>query len=94
MDTITDFTVNEDSIDLREVISDLNNSMIDMDDLLGHISADYDASTESVSLNITTDANVQQTIVVENLGTSIDFNGLSSNEIVESLLNNGVIDNG
>ncbi|HHF2907099.1 TPA: retention module-containing protein [Vibrio alginolyticus] len=94
VDTITDFTVNEDSIDLREVISDLNNSMIDMDDLLGHISADYDASTESVSLNITTDANVQQTIVVENLGTSIDFNGLSSNEIVESLLNNGVIDNG
>ncbi|MDF5565439.1 type I secretion C-terminal target domain-containing protein, partial [Vibrio parahaemolyticus] len=73
VDTITDFTVNEDSIDLREVISDLNNSMIDMDDLLGHISADYDASTESVSLNITTDANVQQTIVVENLGTSIDF---------------------
>ncbi|EIK0770758.1 retention module-containing protein [Vibrio alginolyticus] len=94
VDTITDFTVNEDSIDLREVISDLNNSMIDMDDLLSHISADYDASTESVSLNITTDANVQQTIVVENLGTSIDFNGLSSNEIVESLLNNGVIDNG
>ncbi|MBT0087663.1 retention module-containing protein [Vibrio alginolyticus] len=94
VDTITDFTVNEDSIDLREVISDLNNSMIDMDDLLGHISADYDASTESVSLNITTDANVQQTIVVENLGASIDFNGLSSNEIVESLLNNGVIDNG
>lgn len=94
VDTITDFTVNEDSIDLREVISDLNNSMIDMDDLLGHITADYDASTEAVSLSITTDANVSQTIVVEHLGDSIDFNGLTSNEIVESLLNNNVLSNG
>ncbi|MCC4225255.1 retention module-containing protein [Vibrio campbellii] len=94
VDTITDFTVNEDSIDLREVISDLNNPMIDMDDLLGHITADYDASTEAVSLSITTDANVSQTIVVEHLGDSIDFNGLTSNEIVESLLNNNVLSNG
>ncbi|NOJ18755.1 retention module-containing protein [Vibrio jasicida] len=94
VDTITDFTVNEDSIDLREVISDLNNPMIDMDDLLGHISADYDASTEAVSLNITTDTNVHQTIVVEHLGDALDFNGLSSNEIVESLLNNNVLANG
>ncbi|PQJ42940.1 adhesin [Vibrio campbellii] len=94
VDTITDFTVNEDSIDLREVISDLNNPMIDMDDLLGHITADYDASTEAVSLSITTDANVSQTIVVEHLGESIDFNGLTSNEIVESLLNNNVLSNG
>ncbi|MET2949388.1 retention module-containing protein [Vibrio owensii] len=94
VDTITDFTVNEDSIDLREVISDLNNPMIDMDDLLGHISADYDAATEAVSLNITTDTNVHQTIVVEHLGDALDFNGLSSNEIVESLLNNNVLANG
>ncbi|AYO11596.1 retention module-containing protein [Vibrio campbellii] len=94
VDTITDFTVNEDSIDLREVISDLNNPMIDMDDLLGHITADYDASTEAVSLSITTDANVSQTIVVEHLGDAIDFNGLTSNEIVESLLNNNVLSNG
>ncbi|AXB33018.1 type I secretion C-terminal target domain-containing protein [Vibrio campbellii] len=94
VDTITDFTVNEDSIDLREVISDLNNPMIDMDDLLDHITADYDASTEAVSLSITTDANVSQTIVVEHLGDSIDFNGLTSNEIVESLLNNNVLSNG
>ncbi|EMD1176778.1 retention module-containing protein [Vibrio harveyi] len=94
IDTITDFTLNEDSIDLREVISDLSSPMIDMDDLLSHISADYDASTEAVSLNITTDANVHQTIVVEHLGDSIDFNGLTSNEIVESLLNNNVLANG
>jgi hypothetical protein len=94
VDTITDFTVNEDMIDLREVISDLNSPMIDMDDLLGHISADYDASTEAVSLNITTDTNVHQTIVVEHLGDAIDFNGLSSNEIVESLLNNNILSNG
>ncbi len=94
IDTITDFSVNEDTIDLKDVIADLNDPMAGIDDLLAHIQADYDASTENVSLNITTDANVQQTIVVENLGTSIDFNGLSSNEIVESLLNHGVIDNG
>ncbi|WP_104025815.1 retention module-containing protein [Vibrio hyugaensis] len=94
VDTITDFTVNEDMIDLREVISDLNSPMVDMDDLLGHISADYDAATEAVSLNITTDANVHQTIVVEHLGDTIDFNGLSSNEIVESLLNNNILSNG
>ncbi|MFH4801168.1 retention module-containing protein [Vibrio diabolicus] len=94
IDTITDFTVNEDTIDLKDVIADLNDPTAGIDDLLAHIQADYDASTENVSLNITTDANVQQTIVVENLGTSIDFNGLSSNEIVESLLNHGVIDNG
>ncbi|WP_282150082.1 retention module-containing protein [Vibrio diabolicus] len=94
IDTITDFSVNEDTIDLKDVIADLNDPTTGIDDLLAHIQADYDASTENVSLNITTDANVQQTIVVENLGTSIDFNGLSSNEIVESLLNHGVIDNG
>ncbi|MCR9608907.1 retention module-containing protein [Vibrio alginolyticus] len=94
IDTITDFSVNEDTIDLKDVIADLNDPTAGIDDLLAHIQADYDASTENVSLNITTDANVQQTIVVENLGASIDFNGLSSNEIVESLLNHGVIDNG
>ncbi|MGY5746652.1 retention module-containing protein [Vibrio antiquarius] len=94
IDTITEFSVNEDTIDLKDVIADLNDPTAGIDDLLAHIQADYDASTENVSLNITTDANVQQTIVVENLGTSIDFNGLSSNEIVESLLNHGVIDNG
>ncbi|MFH4858368.1 retention module-containing protein [Vibrio diabolicus] len=94
IDTITDFSVNEDTIDLKDVIADLNDPTAGIDDLLAHIQADYDASTENVSLNITTDANVQQTIVVENLGASIDFNGLSSNEIVESLLSHGVIDNG
>jgi len=94
IDIVTDFSVNEDTIDLKDVIADLNDPTAGIDDLLAHIQADYDASTENVSLNITTDANVQQTIVVENLGTSIDFNGLSSNEIVESLLNHGVIDNG
>ncbi|PQJ46343.1 adhesin [Vibrio jasicida] len=94
VDTITDFTVNEDSIDLRDVISDLNNPMIDMDDLLSHISADYDAATEAVSLSITTDTNVHQTIVVEHLGDALDFNGLSSHEIVESLLNNNILSNG
>ncbi|MGR5130828.1 retention module-containing protein [Vibrio alfacsensis] len=93
-DTITDFTVSEDTIDLCEVISDLNDSAIDMDELLVQIQADYDASTEAVSLNITTDANVHQTIVVENLGDAIDFNGMSSNDIVESLLHNNIIANG
>ena len=73
VDTITDFTVNDDAIDLREVISDLSSPMIDMNDLLGHITANYDASTEAVSLSITTDANVNQTIVVEHLGDSIDL---------------------
>ncbi|MDG2630343.1 retention module-containing protein [Vibrio parahaemolyticus] len=94
VDTITDFTLNEDTIDLKDVIADLNDPMAGIDELLAHIQADYDATTDNVSLSITTDANVHQTIVVENLGQAIDFNGLSSNEIVESLLNRGVIDNG
>ncbi|HHC6646622.1 TPA: retention module-containing protein [Vibrio parahaemolyticus] len=94
VDTITDFTLNEDTIDLKDVIADLNDPMAGIDELLAHIQADYDAKTDNVSLSITTDANVHQTIVVENLGQAIDFNGLSSNEIVESLLNRGVIDNG
>ncbi|MDL2036724.1 retention module-containing protein [Vibrio parahaemolyticus] len=94
VDTITDFTLNEDTIDLKDVIADLNDPMAGIDELLAHIQADYDVTTDNVSLSITTDANVHQTIVVENLGQAIDFNGLSSNEIVESLLNRGVIDNG
>ncbi|EJG0688462.1 retention module-containing protein [Vibrio parahaemolyticus] len=94
VDTITDFTLNEDTIDLKDVIADLNDPMAGIDELLAHIQADYDATTDNVSLSITTDANIHQTIVVENLGQAIDFNGLSSNEIVESLLNRGVIDNG
>ncbi|CAE6927642.1 COG2931 [Vibrio sp. B1REV9] len=94
VDTITDFTVNEDTVDLRDVISELNNTDIQMEDLLDHIHADYDSSTQAVSLNITTDANVQQTIVIEHLGDSLDFSGMSSSDIVESLLNNNVINNG
>ncbi|AXY03624.1 type I secretion C-terminal target domain-containing protein [Vibrio alfacsensis] len=94
VDTITDFTVNEDTVDLRDVISELNNTDIQMEDLLDHIHADYDSSTQAVSLNITTDANVQQTIVIEHLGDSLDFSGMNSSDIVESLLNNNVINNG
>ncbi|KJQ90635.1 hypothetical protein UF05_14920, partial [Vibrio sp. S457-15] len=53
-----------------------------------------DATTDNVSLSITTEANAHQTIVVEDLGQAIVSNGLSSNEIAESRLNRGVIDNG
>ncbi|MGR5067535.1 MULTISPECIES: hypothetical protein [Vibrio] len=39
-------------------IMDLNDSAIDMDELLIQIQVDYDPSMEAVSLNITTDVNV------------------------------------
>jgi hypothetical protein len=70
-------------------IMDLNDSAIDMDELLIQIQVDYDPSMEAVSLNITTDVNVHQTILVENY-----FNGMSSNDIAESQLHNNVIANG
>ncbi|CAM2780587.1 Serralysin G [Vibrio mytili] len=98
-DTITDFTVTHDTIDLKDVIADLNDPNAPMDDLLDHIQANYDANTENVSINITTDSNVHQTIVLEHLGEAAPFDngalvGLSSDAIVESLLNHGVIDHG
>ncbi|MCV5216493.1 type I secretion C-terminal target domain-containing protein, partial [Escherichia coli] len=48
VDTITDFTLNEDTIDLKDVIADLNDPMAGIDELLAHIQADYDATTANV----------------------------------------------
>jgi len=93
-DTITDFSIAEgDSIDLRDVISDLKT--VPMDQLLSALSdqidASWDQSTNNVSLEITTDNDVTQTIVVEDLGSQLDFSNMSSTQIVDTLLQNNII---
>ncbi|MGY3572741.1 retention module-containing protein [Vibrio paucivorans] len=93
-DTITDFSVNDgDAIDLRDVITDLKDTP--MEDLLSAIGDKIEAKvvdgTDDVELDITTDDSVHQTIIVEDLGSQIDFTGMDSSQIVDSLLQNNVI---
>nr|WP_309242517.1 type I secretion C-terminal target domain-containing protein [Vibrio aestuarianus] len=96
-DTITDFSTAEgDVIDLTDVVSDLG-SQLPMDQLLASLAASNQieakviANTDDVELDITTDNNVHQTIVVEDLANQFSFDGMTSIDIVGTLLDNNII---
>lgn len=89
-DHIQDFNVVEgDSIDLMDVVQDLGNHLT-MEQLLNNLSTSNQLTAQVVDNNIelavTTDNNVQQTIVIDNLATQIDFTGMSSLDIMSTLL--------
>ncbi|WGK83697.1 retention module-containing protein [Vibrio aestuarianus] len=96
-DTITDFSTAEgDVIDLTDVVSDLG-SQLPMDQLLASLAASNQieakviANTDDVELDVTTDNNVHQTIVVEDLANQFSFDGMTSIDIVGTLLDNNII---
>ncbi|CSB09111.1 RTX toxins and Ca2+-binding protein [Vibrio cholerae] len=90
VDRIRDFNVSEgDSIDLIDVVQDLGNHLT-MEQLLNNLSVSNQLTAQvvdnDVTLQVTTDNQVQQTIVIENLATQIDFTGMSSLDIIGTLL--------
>ncbi len=91
-DTITDFSVAEgDRIDLREVLPELKQSSLDMDTLLEHIDAKVvDGSDIELTLHPGSGQG-EQTILVQDLAPQVTLDGLSSLEIVSSLLDHDVI---
>ncbi len=95
VDHIRDFNVSEgDSIDLIDVVRDLGNHLT-MEQLLNNLSVSNQLTAQvvdnDVTLQVTTDNQVQQTIVIENLATQIDFTGMSSLDIIGTLLDQNLL---
>ncbi|EGR4090994.1 TPA: retention module-containing protein [Vibrio cholerae] len=95
VDRIRDFNVSEgDSIDLIDVVQDLGNHLT-MEQLLNNLSVSNQLTAQvvdnDVTLQVTTDNQVQQTIVIENLATQIDFTGMSSLDIIGTLLDQNLL---
>ncbi|WP_375320022.1 Ig-like domain-containing protein [Aliivibrio logei] len=87
-DTIKDFTVGEDLIDLTEIISG-NDSAVDMEDLLSHVTVSE--SGNDLTLAITDDSDNNHTIIVEGGVGSFgleDANFSNQSEILTQLLDN------
>ncbi|PLC56700.1 hypothetical protein CIK00_16625, partial [Photobacterium carnosum] len=85
-DTITDFELGKDKIDIRELLA--NDDKSDIDDLLKHVSADVD-SKGNVNLTVDSDNGHTQNIDINinphhELGLA---DGVSSADIVSSLFN-------
>ncbi|KHA59502.1 type I secretion protein [Vibrio variabilis] len=91
-DTITDFSIAEgDKIDLREVLPELKQASIDMDVLLDHIDAKViDGADIELTLH-PGGGQGQQTILVQDLAPQLSLDGMSSLDIVSSLLDHDVI---
>ncbi|MGL4830215.1 MAG: calcium-binding protein, partial [Vibrio sp.] len=97
-DHIRDLNVGEgDSIDLMDVVQDLGNHLT-MEQLLNNLGSSNQLTAQvidnNVELAVTTDNNVQQTIVIDNLATQIDFSGMSSLDIISTLLEQNVLRHG
>ncbi len=95
VDHIRDFNVSGgDSIDLIDVVQDLGNHLT-MEQLLNNLSVSNQLTAQvvdnDVTLQVTTDNQVQQTIVIENLATQIDFTGMSSLDIIGTLLDQNLL---
>ncbi|GAL12220.1 probable extracellular nuclease [Vibrio astriarenae] len=95
VDRITDFNASDgDVIDLRDVISDLQDDD-SLSDALDQIAARV--VDGNIELDITTDDAKTQTIVVENGQSQVDFTGVNlseSNEIVNKLIEVNIIQHG
>ncbi|WP_255310601.1 Ig-like domain-containing protein [Aliivibrio sp. 1S128] len=88
IDTIKDFTVGEDLIDLMDIISG-SDSTVDMEDLLSHVTVSE--SGDDLTLAITDDSNNNHTIIVEGGVGSFgleDANFSNQSEILTQLLDN------
>ena len=87
-DIITDFTLDEDQLDLSQILSDGDDDKFTMDDLLAHtdsgdLSASFDADG-NVNLTVKTEENQEQNIVLNNID-SASFGGVSEADILNQL---------
>jgi large repetitive protein len=88
-DTITDFTLGADQIDLTDVLDDINNDGIDLDDLLANVSADVSSGQIVLTINSSSTVNADntQTIILQNIQAS-DLgvgNPSDTNELITQL---------
>ncbi|MCG3863749.1 M10 family metallopeptidase C-terminal domain-containing protein, partial [Photobacterium sp. Ph5] len=96
-DTITDFELGKDKIDIRELLGN-DDSGKEMDNLLKHVDARVD-DKGNVNLDITTDDGKTQNIVLDNIHPAHDLglvDGFSSVDIMNSLFDHNAfkIDSG
>ncbi|PSV40376.1 type I secretion C-terminal target domain-containing protein, partial [Photobacterium sp. GB-36] len=97
-DTIADFELGKDKIDIRELLGNDDSGKSDMDNLLDHVSAGVD-DKGNVNLDITTDDGKTQNIVLGNIHPAHDLglvDGASSVDIMNSLFDHNAfkIDSG
>ncbi|PSV27835.1 retention module-containing protein [Photobacterium sp. GB-56] len=97
-DTIADFELGKDKIDIRELLGNDDSGKSDMDNLLDHVSAGVD-DKGNVNLDITTDDGKTQNIVLDNIHPAHDLglvDGASSVDIMNSLFDHNAfkIDSG
>ncbi|KJG19418.1 hypothetical protein UB37_18350, partial [Photobacterium iliopiscarium] len=96
-DTITDFELDKDQINIHDLLTDDENANLNMDDLLSHVSADVDGKG-NVNLEVSSLEGKSQHIVLENINPQQDLglaDGASSADIVSSLFSHNAfhIDN-
>ncbi|WP_297481844.1 Ig-like domain-containing protein [uncultured Photobacterium sp.] len=88
-DTIADFALDKDQINIHDLLTDDENASLKMDDLLSHVSADVD-NKGNVNLEVSSLDGKSQHIVLENINPQNDLglaDGASSADIVSSLFN-------
>ncbi|SKC34262.1 Poly(beta-D-mannuronate) C5 epimerase 5 [Photobacterium piscicola] len=88
-DTIADFELDKDQINIHDLLTDDENASLKMDDLLSHVSADVD-NKGNVNLEVSSLDGKSQHIVLENINPQNDLglaDGASSADIVSSLFN-------
>ncbi|WP_284205428.1 DUF5801 repeats-in-toxin domain-containing protein [Psychromonas marina] len=88
IDTITDFKLDEDQLDLSQILSDGDYDKFTLDDLLlhsnsGDLTASYDAEG-NVNLTVKTEDQKEQVIVLDNIDAS-SLGGASSADILNQL---------
>jgi Ca2+-binding RTX toxin-like protein len=95
-DTITDFDLSEgDTIDLREVLPELQNATLDMGVLLQQIDAKVvDGSNIELTINPDGMGTTQQTILVEDLAPQLTLVSTMPDDILDALVQQNVIVHG
>ncbi|MCF9586836.1 type I secretion C-terminal target domain-containing protein, partial [Vibrio parahaemolyticus] len=91
-DVIKDFRLDEDKLDLSDILEFFGDDTTDMDNLLEHVSADYDSAQDTLNLTITGEGSNTMSVALENF----DLSGLelgssaTSHEIVDQLFHHQV----
>ncbi|MGF1911498.1 cadherin-like domain-containing protein, partial [Vibrio kasasachensis] len=91
VDTITDFTVQEDKIDLRDVLPELKSAAVDINDLLDHIQVEV--QNDDVTLNIHPDGigtGSNQAIILENLAQGLTLDVSDQQQMLSTLIDENV----
>ncbi|MBA5764351.1 cadherin-like domain-containing protein, partial [Vibrio sp. 404] len=91
VDTITDFTVQEDKIDLRDVLPELKSPSVDINDLLDHIQ--IEVTNDDVTLSIHPSGigvGSEQSIVVENLAQELTLDVTDQQQMLSTLIDENI----